>query len=306
MNGYVQRRLLQFPFILFAVATVVFLVMHAIGDPARLLLNPEGTRQDLANLEAALGLDQPLYIQYLRYMAGLVHGDFGNSFRYHQPALQLVLERLPATLLLTGVALAITVPFALAMGVLSATHRNSPLDYLATALAVAGRALPSFWLGLLLILLLGVQFPILPPSGYGQPSQIIMPALTLGLGLAAAVTRLTRSSMLEVLQQDYIRTARSKGLTGQAVLMGHALRSALIPVVTILALQMGTLLSGSVIVETIFAWPGVGRLIVDSIFQYDYPVVEAAVLCLALLFLLLNLATDLLYGALDPRMRVDA
>jgi peptide/nickel transport system permease protein len=151
-----------------------------------------------------------------------------------------------------------------------------------------------------------VQFPILPPSGYGQPSQIIMPALTLGLGLAAAVTRLTRSSMLEVLQQDYIRTARSKGLTGQSVLVGHALRSALIPVVTILALQMGTLLSGSVIVETIFAWPGVGRLIVDSIFQYDYPVVEAAVLCLALLFLVLNLATDLLYGVLDPRTRVDA
>src|SRR5579859_1208734 len=162
MNAYIVRRLVQFPFILFAVATVVFLVMHAIGDPARLLLNPEGTRQDLANLEAALGLDQPLYIQYARYLVGLVHGDFGDSFRYHQPALQLVLDRLPATLLLTAVALGVMVPFAIGMGVLSATRRNTPFDYLATAIAVAGRALPSFWLGLLLILLLGVQFPILP------------------------------------------------------------------------------------------------------------------------------------------------
>jgi peptide/nickel transport system permease protein len=305
VSQYLVRRLIQFPFILFAVATLVFVIMHAIGDPARLLLNPEGTRQDLANLEAALGLDQPLYVQYLRYLAGLVHGDFGSSFRYHQPALQLVLERLPATLLLTGVSLGVMVPFALTMGILSATHRNGPLDFLATAVAVAGRALPSFWLGLLLILVFSVQFPILPPSGYGDPSQIIMPALTLGLGLAAAVTRLTRSSMLDVLQQDYVRTARAKGLGNQRVLLGHALRSALIPVVTILALQLGAVLSGSVIVETIFAWPGVGRLIVDSIFQYDYPVVEAAVLCIAVLFLVLNLATDLLYGVLDPRSRVD-
>lgn len=303
MSRYIVRRLVQLPFIVFGVATAVFLIMRAVGDPTKLLVAPEGTREDLSRLQAALGLDQPLPIQYIRFLAGLIHGDFGDSFRYHQPALQLVLDRLPATLLLAGAALGVMVPLAVTLGVVSATHRNSWVDYLATALAVAGRALPSFWLGLLLILVLSVQFPLLPPSGYGSGSQVLMPALTLGLGLAAAVTRLTRSSMLEILSQDYVRTARAKGLPNRAVLFGHAFRSALIPVVTILSLQIGNILSGAVIVETIFAWPGVGRLIVESIFQYDYPVVEAAVLCIAVMFVLLNLVTDVLYGLLDPRTR---
>jgi peptide/nickel transport system permease protein len=301
--GYVQRRLLQLPFILFAVSTVVFLVMHGIGDPTRLLVAPEGTQEDLSRLKAALGLDQPLHIQYGRFLAGIVRGDFGDSFRYHRPAMSLVMERVPATALLAGTALVFMLPLAIGLGVLSALNRGGPLDYLATALSVGGRALPSFWLGLLLILVLAVQTPLLPPSGYGRAEQLIMPALTLGLGLAASVARLTRSSMLEVLGAEYVRTARAKGLTEGAVVLGHALRSALIPVVTILALQVGNILSGAVIVETIFAWPGLGRLMVESIFQYDFPVVEAAVFCTAVLFVLVNLIADLLYGVLDPRAR---
>ena len=304
MLGFVARRLLRLVLTAFVVSTLVFLITHAIGDPTRLLVNPEGTQEDLSNLKAALGLDRPLWDQYLAFLAGIIHLDFGTSFRYSQPALQLVISRLPATLLLAGTAFGVMVPLGIILGVVAAVRRNSAPDYVATTLAVAGRAMPSFWLGLVLILLFAVDIRIFPPSGLRGPRSLVLPAFTLGTATLASVTRLTRSGMLEVLSQDYIRTARSKGLTSRRVLLIHALRNAMLPVVSILALEIGNILTGAVIVETIFAWPGVGRLIVESIFAYDFPVVQASVFLIAMLFLVMNLFADLLYGVLDPRIRL--
>ena len=303
MIAYLARRLLHVAFVVFAVSTVVFLIMHAIGDPTRLLVNPEGTGEDLSRLRSSLGLDRPLFEQYVSFLSGLIQGDFGRSFRYQQSALPLVLSRLPATLLLAGVSFGAMVPLAVLLGVIAAVHRNSALDYVTTSFAVAGRAMPTFFLGLLLILLFSVNLRVLPASGYGRPEQLLMPALTLGVGLLATVARLVRSAMLEVLPQDYIRTARGKGLSPSAVLFRHALRNGMLPVVTLVALQVGNILTGAVIVETIFAWPGVGRLVVESIFAYDFPLVQASVFLIAMLFVATNLAADLVYAVVDPRIR---
>lgn len=303
MGRFLLIRLARLIFSLIAVSTVVFVVTHAIGDPARLLVNPEGTQEDLSRLKAALGLDRPLIEQYWAFVGGVIRGDFGTSFRYGQPALTLVLERLPATLILAATSFGVMVPIALGLGILAAVRRNTLYDHAATMFAVAGRALPSFWLSLLLILVFSVGLRWLPPSGYGRLENLVMPALALGTTTLAAVTRLTRSGMLEVLSQDYIRTARSKGLRSRRVLFRHALPNAMLPVVSVLALEIGNILTGAVIVETIFAWPGVGRLIVESIFSYDFPVVQAAVFLMAILFLVMNFLADLLYGVLDPRIR---
>ena len=303
MIAYLARRLIHVAFVVFTVSTVVFLIMHAIGDPTRLLVNPEGTGEDLSRLRSSLGLDRPLLEQYLSFMSGVIQGDFGRSFRYQQSALPLVLSRLPATLLLAGVSFGAMVPLAVLLGVIAAVHRNSALDYVTTSIAVAGRAMPTFFLGLLLILLFSVNLRVLPASGYGRPEQLLMPALTLGVGLLATVARLVRSAMLEVLPQDYIRTARGKGLSPSAVLFRHALRNGMLPVVTLVALQVGNILTGAVIVETIFAWPGVGRLVVESIFAYDFPLVQASVFLIAMLFVATNLAADLVYAVVDPRIR---
>ena len=212
---------------------------------------------------------------------------------------------MPATLLLTGAALAIAVPMGLVLGIISAVKQNTVYDNLATTLAVLGRATPNFWLAIMLILLFGVILRWLPPSGYGSLSHLIMPAIALGTGLAATIARLTRSSMLEVIRQDYVRTARAKGLRERNVLFRHAFRNALIPVITVVGLQTGTLLGGAIITETIFAWPGAGRLLVQSIYNYDYPVVQTSVFIIAATFVLINLVIDLLYGSIDPRIRYE-
>jgi ABC-type dipeptide/oligopeptide/nickel transport system permease component len=306
MTRYLLLRLARFALTVWVVSTVAFLVTHAIGDPARLLVNPEGTQQDLAGMKAALGLDRPLPDQYLAFLAGIPRGDFGTSFRYSQPAMPLVLGRLPATLLLAGTAFLVMVPLGLVLGTAAAVRRNSPIDYLATSVAVAGRAMPSFWLGLVLILLFSVGLKMLPPSGMGGPQHLLMPAAVLGTATLATVTRLTRSSLLEVLSQDYIRTAHSKGISNRRVLIIHALRNSMLPLVSVLAIEIGGILTGAVIVETIFAWPGVGRLIVESIFAYDFPVVQASVFLTAFLFAFVNLCADLMYGILDPRIRLNA
>lgn len=305
MGRYTLRRLLQALFVILAVLVFTFVILRAIGDPARLLVSPEGSRENLASIRRALGLDAPLHVQFVRFMAGIFRGDFGTSFTFGRPALGLVLERVPATLLLTFVSLGGAVPVGMLLGAISAIRRNSFYDNVATALAVLGRAVPNFWLSIMLIVLFGANLKWLPPSGYGTAAHIVMPAFALGAGLAAMVARLTRSSLLEVMRQDYVRTARAKGLDERTVLVRHALRNALIPITTVVGLQMGHLLGGAIITETIFAWPGVGRLLTQSIYNYDYPVVQTSVFIIAVTFVFVNLAVDLLYALIDPRIRYE-
>jgi len=296
---------MQALFVILAVLVFTFVILRAIGDPARLLVSPEGSRENLASIRRALGLDAPLHVQFVRFMAGIFRGDFGTSFTFGRPALGLVLERVPATLLLTFVSLGGAVPVGMVLGAISAIRRNSFYDNVATTLAVLGRAVPNFWLSIMLIVLFGANLKWLPPSGYGTAAHIVMPAFALGAGLAAMVARLTRSSLLEVMRQDYVRTARAKGLDERTVLVRHALRNALIPITTVVGLQMGHLLGGAIITETIFAWPGVGRLLTQSIYSYDYPVVQTSVFIIAVTFVFINLAVDLLYALIDPRIRYE-
>lgn len=288
-----------------AVLVFTFIILRAIGDPARLLVSPEGSRENLAQIRQALGLDAPLPVQFVRFMGGIVRGDFGTSFTFGRPALQLVLERVPATLLLTFVSLGLAVPIGMLLGTVSATRRNTVYDNVATTIAVLGRAVPSFWLSIMMIVLFGATLKWLPPSGYGTVAHIVMPSIALAAGLSAMIARLTRSSLLEVMRHDFVRTARSKGLPENVILNRHVLRNALIPVTTVVSLQAGHLLGGAIIIETIFAWPGVGRLLTQSIYSYDYPVVQTSVFIIAVTFVFINLAVDLLYALIDPRIRYD-
>lgn len=305
MGRYVVRRSLQAVFVILAVLVVTFILLRAIGDPARLLVSPEGSRENLAQIRHALGLDVPLHVQFVRFMADAVKGDFGNSFTFGRPALGLVLERMPATLLLTLVALGLAVPAGMLLGTISAVRRNSVYDNLATTLAVLGRAVPNFWLSIMLIVVFGAYLKWLPPSGFGTWKHLVMPAVALSAGLAAMVARLTRSSLLEVMGHDFVRTAKAKGLTESRVLYRHVMRNALIPIATVVGLQAGHLLGGAIITETIFAWPGVGRLLTQSIYNYDYPVVQTSVFVISVTFVFLNLAIDLLYALIDPRIRYE-
>ena len=303
MVRYIIKRLLQTILVLFLVVTLVFVLLRAIGDPSKLLLSPEGTYEDLQNIRVSLGLDKPLYQQYFDYLGGVVTGDFGNSFYYNRPVMELIFEHMPATLLLAAVSFVIAVPLAILCGVVAAVKRNSILDNVLTTLSIAGRSMPAFWLGLLMVLVFSVFLKVLPPSGYGTPVHLIMPVITLSAGLCASTARLTRSSMLEVMRQDYMTTARAKGVYEKKVIMRHGLRNAMLSVVTMLGLQIGGLLGGAVVVETIFAWPGVGRLMVSSILNYDYPLVQACALVMAVIFALVNFITDMLYTVIDPRIR---
>lgn len=305
MGRYVVRRSLQAVFVILAVLVVTFILLRAIGDPARLLVSPEGSRENLAQIRHALGLDVPLHVQFVRFMADAVKGNFGNSFTFGRPALGLVLERMPATLLLTLVALGLAVPVGMLLGTISAVRRNSVYDNLATTLAVLGRAVPNFWLSIMLIVVFGAYLKWLPPSGFGTWKHLVMPAVALSAGLAAMVARLTRSSLLEVMGHDFVRTAKAKGLTESRVLYRHVMRNALIPIATVVGLQAGHLLGGAIITETIFAWPGVGRLLTQSIYNYDYPVVQTSVFVISVTFVFLNLAIDLLYALIDPRIRYE-
>jgi ABC-type dipeptide/oligopeptide/nickel transport system permease component len=301
--GFVVRKILHTLFVALGVVTLVFAALRLSGDPAATMLPGDASVDELRDLRRALGLDQPLWAQYLGFLRGAVTGDFGTSFRHQQPALPLVLERLPATLELAGAALLLAVAVALPLGVLAAIYRGRALDVLAMGFAVIGQATPYFWMGIMLILIVSVELGWLPTSGRGGLERLILPAITLGTHFAASLARLTRTSMLEVLGQQFVTTARAKGLSEWSVILGHALKNAAVPVVTLIGLQFGTLLGGAVVTETIFAWPGVGRLAVQSIFVRDYPVVQAGVFVLALTFVAINLVVDLLYGVLDPRIR---
>jgi ABC-type dipeptide/oligopeptide/nickel transport system permease component len=304
MNSYVIRRLLQSVLVLFGVSVVVFLILHLTGDPAALLLPPDATAEDIARFRTAMGFDDPVTIQYLRFLKGALRGDFGESLRHGEPAMALVLERLPATFQLAGAALLLALLLAIPAGIISAVKRNTTPDYVSTVGALLGQAMPTFWLGIMLILVFSVRLNWLPSSGRGGLEHLILPAVTLGLFTTARITRLTRSGMLEVLGQDYIRTARAMGMSERPVVWKHALKNASIPIVTIVGIELGTLLGGSVITETIFAWPGVGRLSVQAIFNRDYPVVQAAVFLLASTFVIVNFLVDLVYTYLDPRIRL--
>jgi peptide/nickel transport system permease protein len=288
---------------MFVISLIVFFLVRLQGDPVSVLAPPTFSTEQVAALRRAWGLDRPLPEQYLTFLRKAVTGDFGKSIQYGQPAMQLVVERLAWTYLLAGTAALIGLVIALPMGVISAVHRNSPIDLLSSTLATLGTAMPSFWLGLMFVLLFSVQLRLLPVFGALEPAAIIMPAATLGIGMAARLSRLTRSSMLEVLRQDYIRTAWSKGLVQRVVIVRHALRNALMPVITDFGLQLGWLLGGAVVVESVFAWPGLGRLTLEAINIRDITIVQAALMWYALSFMLINLAIDIAYAFLDPRIR---
>ena len=283
--------------------TVAFLALHASGDPLVTLLPAEVSQQEVAAVRAELGLDQPLYVQYGRFLGDAVRGDFGRSFRQGEPAMALVLERLPATIQLTAGALLLAIVVAVPLGILAAVYRGSAWDYLAIGFAVLGQAIPAFWLGLILIFTLSVELNWLPTSGSDGPEYLIMPVITLGWYTAASIARMVRTSMLEVLGQEYLVTARAKGLDSRTIVVRHALKNAALPVVTLIGIQLGSMLGGAVVVETIFSWPGVGRLLVQSILGRDYPAVQAAIFLLAMTFVSLNMLADLINGYLDPRIR---
>lgn len=303
MIAYIVRRLLQGLLVMFLVSVIVVLLTHSSGDPVRLMLPGHATQEDVLRLRHALGLDQPIYVQYCRYIGGIVRGDFGKSLLYRLPNIEIFLDRVPATLQLTVAAMALALAVALPTGIISAVRRNSWIDYLSRVFAVIGQAIPFFWLGIMLILIFAVTLKFLPTSGRGDLKHLILPSLTLSTYPMARIARLLRSSLLDVLGEDYLRTARSKGLAERRVILDHALSNALLPVVTVVGLEFGNLLGGAVITETIFAWPGVGRLAIDAVSARDYPLIQTIVLASAFTFVLINLVVDILYAYLDPRIR---
>jgi peptide/nickel transport system permease protein len=301
---YLLRRLGQSALTLAGVSVLVFVILRVVpGDPAKMLL-PEGAPQSAVDeLSRHLGLRKPLWIQYGIFLRSVVRGDFGQSFQYRAPAFRIVVERLPATIQLTLAAMTLTVLAGVPIGILAAVRRGTGYDYAGTVLAVLGQSLPNFWLGIMLILLFGVTLRWLPTSGFQGWSYLVLPSVTLAAFPTALVARLTRSSMLEILERDYIRTGRAKGLGERAVVLRHALKNATIPVLTVIGLQIGTLLGGAVITESVFAWPGMGKLTVDAIFFRDFPVVQTILILSATIFVVINLIVDLLYTVLDPRIR---
>jgi peptide/nickel transport system permease protein len=310
--AYIARRSLQAVGVLLGVSVLVFAIIHLVpGDPVRVAL---GTRFDQATYDALrerAGLDQPLLVQYFDWITSALTGDLGVSFRSGRPVTVLILERLPATLSLAGGAIVVALGIAIPLGILSAIRQGSALDYAATTFSQVGISIPDFWMGILLILFFALQLDLLPPSGYvsilENPWQwfvhLLMPAVTVGVVSGSIITRFVRSSMLEALGQDFTRTARSKGLRERMVIRRHVLRNALIPVITVTGLQLAYLLSGLIVVEQVFAWPGLGLLALDAVQARDFPVLQGAVLLFALFFLLVNLLVDLLYAFLDPRIR---
>lgn len=303
MSRYILRRMLLSVVVIFTVMAIVFVIARLSGDPAALMSQPGETREQIEQRRRNLGLDRPIPIQFIRFVAGATQGDFGESPWQKRPAMDVVLDHVPYTLQLATAALALSLIIAVPVGVLAAVKRGTWIDHGVITLTLIGQAIPSFWLGLMMILVLSVTLHWLPTSGSGSLQHLIMPAVSLAAFSTARTARLVRSGMLEVLSQDYVRTARAKGLAESVVIRRHALRNALIPVVTVVGFEFGYLLGGSVIVETIFSWPGVGRVIVQAIFFRDYAIVQASVFLIAVTFVTLNLVVDLIYSVLDPRIR---
>jgi peptide/nickel transport system permease protein len=300
---YLARRLLHSVFVIAGVILVVFLVMHMIGDPARLMLRPEATQEQYLALRRQLGLDDPLHVQFGRFLAGLAQGDFGDSLWQRIPAMPLVLQRLPATLYLTAVTIAIALPAAVILGVAAALRPGSIVDRVITIFSLGGISTADFWLGLMLILIFAVEMGWFPTSGYGGPNFVVLPALTLAFRPIGRISQLARSTVLDELSKGYVITARAKGLKERTVLFFHTLKNAAIPVITLSGDEMASLLNGAVVIETVFAWPGIGILLIQGIEHRDFPVVEATVFVIALMVITLNLLVDLSYSLIDPRVR---
>ncbi len=302
MQKYIIHRCLQSIIVLKGVLILVFLILHVTGDPAMMMLPPDADELTYETLRKQLQLDDPFLVQYGRFFMGVMRGDFGNSLLHEVPALTLVLSHMPATLELALGALVVSLFISLPAGVLAAVKRETFYDYSSMGVALLGQSAPRFWLGLMFILFLSVYLDLFPVSGRGTIRHLILPAFATGLYSTARITRMVRSGMLEVLNQDYIRTARSKGVVERGIVLRHALKNASIPVVTLVGMELGILLGGTVVIETVFAWPGVGRLTVQAIHNSDFPVVEAAIFLLAAIFVFVNLVVDLIYAYLDPRI----
>ncbi len=306
MGSFILRRLLLTVPVLLGVATLVFSLIHLVpGDPVQAMLGEGATPAEVTDLRAKLGLDRPLYVQYESFLDGLVHGDLGTSLRTNEPVTQAIAARVPATAELAIAAMCVAVFVAIPLGVLAAAKQGTGVDYTATTLALLGISIPNFWLGPLLAIVFAVELGWLPVSGRGGLAHLILPAITLGAPLAAVLARMTRASVLEELHELYVLAARAKGVSRAKAVMHHAFRNSLIPIVTIFGLQFGAVLTGAVITETIFAWPGVGRLLIQSIEFRDYPLVQGCILLIAFTYVAANLLTDLAYGLLDPRIRYE-
>jgi peptide/nickel transport system permease protein len=303
MRRYIVRQLVQVVVVVIGISLLSFSILHVLGDPVLLLLPQNAGKEEFERYRRLLGLDQPIYVQYWKFVSGAVRGDFGTSWYASTPAFKLVLERMPPTIYLTLAGLVVALLISLPLGILAALRRHSWVDSLCTAAAVAGQATPLFWLGIMMIIIFSVQLRLLPASGYGTWQNFLMPSFCLGAALAPITMRLVRSGVIEIMNMEFIKTARAKGLAEPRVVIKHAFRNACIPVITVLGLQFGQLLGGAVVTETVFAWPGVATLTVDAIRNQDFPVVQCAVILLALLIVGVNLIVDLLVGFIDPRIR---
>lgn len=303
MTRYLLTKLIEAFIAIWGVVTIVFFVSRILGDPAVLLVPVGAGQQEIDNLRTALGLDRPLLEQYFQSLFSMLKGDFGISLQHTRPALDVVLERMPATASLAGLALLFGTLIGAAAGAIAALMRGTVAELIVMVAALLGQATPTFWLGIMLILLFSVELGLLPTGGSGTWLHYILPGLTLSVFVSASIARLLRSSLLDIMREDYVRTARSKGLMPRTVFFWHIARNALIPVVTMIGIIAGELLGGSVVIETVFAWPGVGRVIVQGIQAQDFPVIQAGVTLVAAIFVFVNLLVDLLYGVLDPRIR---
>ncbi len=306
MRRYVARQLAQLVVAIIGISLLAFAILHVLGDPVLLLLPQNAGRAEFERYRHLLGLDQPLYVQYWKFASRAVLGDFGKSWYADTPAFRLVLERMPPTIYLTVAGLFVALLIALPLGIVAALRRHSWVDSLCTAVAVAGQATPLFWLGIMLIIVFAVRLKALPASGYGTWQHFLLPSFCLGAALAPITMRLVRSGVIEIMNMEFIKTARAKGVAEPTVVVKHAFRNACIPVITVLGLQFGQLLGGAIITETVFAWPGVATLTVESIRNQDFPVVQCAVILLALLIVSVNLIVDLIVGFIDPRIRTGA
>jgi ABC-type dipeptide/oligopeptide/nickel transport system permease component len=306
MVRYLIRRLLLTIPVMLGVATLVFALIHLVpGDPAQAMLGETAPQADVLKLRHSLGLDQPLLTQYRTFMAGLARGDLGTSFRYNVPVTAQIREKFPNTATLAVAAMCFAILFAIPLGILAAVFRGTSIDHAAMTIALAGISMPNFWLGPLLAIVFAVRLGWLPVSGTGGLSHLILPAITLGAALSAILARMTRASLLEELRELYVLAARARGLSGMRAVVKHAFRNSLIPIVTIIGLQFGAVLTGTIITETIFAWPGLGRLLIQAISFRDYPLVQGCILFISVTYVAMNLLTDLTYGFLDPRIRFD-
>jgi ABC-type dipeptide/oligopeptide/nickel transport system permease component len=306
MIRYLIRRLLLTIPVIFGVATLVFALIHLVpGDPAQAMLGDAAPQAEVLKLRHSLGLDQPLLTQYRTYLTGLLRGDLGTSFRYNGPVTAQIRDKFPNTATLALAAMLFAILFAIPLGILAAVFRGTVIDHAAMTIALAGISMPNFWLGPLLAILFAVRLGWLPVSGTGGLSHLILPAVTLGAALSAILARMTRASVLEELRELYVLAARARGVSGARAVVRHAFRNSLIPIVTIIGLQFGAVLTGTIITETIFAWPGIGRLLIQAINFRDYPLVQGCILFISITYVAMNLVTDLTYGLLDPRIRYD-